>query len=578
MKYRLILYVFLFFCFSVKAEERGSERVVEGYYERVIERVHVERIVEQVIERAYVHTDKDCYLAGEDVWLKFYVVNGNFQPSLLSKVGYVEISDTKKPQMQLKVGLEKGHGAGKIKIPADLPSGIYQLSGYTRYMRNEGEKVFFKKQIAVVNAGQRFPDSRRFEPVEKHEQVQPVEQEQSGEKGTSIKIKTDQNRYGNRNKVLLSLDNIPENTTNLVVSVSRNDSIALLPETNKSSWKKQVTNISEFSGQWLPEYEGHIITGRLVPQPKEELQANLAFVGNDVRYMNGQINPQNGTISFYTAGIFGKQHVVTSTISPSYDKLPYRVDLLTPFEESLPGNLPVLQIYPDEKPLLERYIGVQIQGKMNNDSLNNLTPLSGYTSFQPALSYDLDEYTRFNTISETILEFVKKIYVTKVKGKRTIGAYSKLGMRTLVLLDGIPVYDHEDILQYNPMHVKMIHIYDGCYTFGGENFEYIVSFITGEGNLPFFKLGNESQLLDYDCPQLPLRVVTPDYSNARIKNSGKPDFRHTLYWNPFVESTNGQPVNLSFYTSDLCGEFKVTVEGITSDGEMIHGVSYFQVK
>jgi len=572
----LIVSISLFFCFSLKAEEQVYERVYERGNERVYERI--ERIHERLHERVYVHTDKDCYLAGEDVRLKFYVVNGHFQPSLLSKVGYVEISDTKSPQMQLKVALEKGHGSGKIRIPMNLPTGIYRLSGYTRYMRNEGEKVFFTRQIAIINAGQRFPDPSRFEPVETYEQLQPAEKEQSNEKEPAgLQIKTDQNRYGNRHKVLLSLDNIPDNTADLVISVSRNDSIAFLPEINESSWRKQVTDTFGFSNQWFPEYEGHIVTGRFVPEPQEKLLANLAFVGNNIRYMNGQVNTQNGTINFYTARISRKQQIVTSAISPSYEKLPYRVDLFSPFDESLPGNLPVLQIYPNEKPLLERYTGVQIQEKMANDSLDNSIRLPGYPPFQPGSSYDLDEYTRFGTISETILEFIKNIYVTKVNGKQTIGAYSKSGMKTLVLLDGIPVYDHEDILRYNPMHIKMIHIYDGYYTFGSENFEYIVSFITRENNLPFFKLSRESQLLNYDFPQLPSSVEIPDYSIDRIRNSQRPDFRHTLYWNPFVEPQNGQPVNLSFYTSDLCGEFKVTVEGITTDGKIIRGASYFQV-
>jgi hypothetical protein len=70
------------FCFSLKAEE-------------------------QIRERVFVHTDKDCYIAGEELLLKFYVINGNFQPSALSKVGYVEICDTEKPRIQMKVALEK---------------------------------------------------------------------------------------------------------------------------------------------------------------------------------------------------------------------------------------------------------------------------------------------------------------------------------------------------------------------------------------------------------------------------------------------------------------------------------------
>jgi hypothetical protein len=127
------------------------------------------------------------------------------------------------------------------------------------------------------------------------------------------------------------------------------------------------------------------------------------------------------------------------------------------------------------------------------------------------------------------------------------------------------------------MYIKKINIYDGRYMFGGEHFECIVSFITREVDLPFFQLNDESQLFIYDCPQLPSSIENPDYTTAQTKNPKKPDFRHTLYWNPFVEFTNSQPLNLSFYTSDLCGEFKVTVEGLTTDGKIIQSVSYFQV-
>jgi len=212
-----------------------------------------------------------------------------------------------------------------------------------------------------------------------------------------------------------------------------------------------------------------------------------------------------------------------------------------------------------------------------NDSLDNSGSSAGYPPFHTTTSYDLDEYTRFNTVSETILEFIKNIYVSKVKGKQVIGTYSKFGLKTLVLIDGIPVYEHEDILQYNPANIKKINIYDGCYSFGNESFEYLVSFITHKNNLSFFQLGKESQLLNYDFPQLPSSPEIPDYSNERIRNSQKPDFRHTLYWNPFVEQIKGQTVNLTLFTSDLCGEFKVKVEGITSDGEMIYGEYSFMV-
>ena len=554
----LIVSLLIISCFSLKAEEIIRERV-------------------------YIHTDKDCYVAGEDIRLKFFVINCNFQPSLLSKVGYVEICDTEKPHIQMKVALENGSGEGHIKISKALPSGIYELSGYTRYMRNEGDNAFFKKQIAVVNVQQQSPDPDRFEVIEKFEDISTAKDKSEENDPANLLIYTDKNEYGNRNKVVLSVNNIPVNTADLVISVSRNDSTVFLPEVDKTLWLNQVKNTFLFSQQWLPEYEGHIVSGSIVPKPQgQQLLSSIAFTGKDMRYFIGKINAQNGTADFYTTGIFDRQQIVTSVVSQLYNKVPYRLDLLTPFCESLPANLPVLKIYPNEKQIMDRYINTQIQDKINNESLDNPVQFSDYYNFKPIFSYDLDEYTRFNSISETILEFISWVRVSKIENARKIQVYidesKRFSLRnTLVLLDGIPVYDHEDILKYNPMYIKKINIYDGRYLFGGEIFECIVSFITYEGDLPFFQLSEGSQLLDYDCPQLPYPFEIPDYSIDEILHSRKPDFRHTLYWNPFVESIKDLPVNLSFYTSDLCGEFKVSVEGITTDGKIIRGKSYFYV-
>jgi hypothetical protein len=126
--------------------------------------------------------------------------------------------------------------------------------------------------------------------------------------------------------------------------------------------------------------------------------------------------------------------------------------------------------------------------------------------------------------------------------------------------------------------VKKINIFSGRYTFSGETYGSIVSFVTQQGDLPSFSLSEESQLFEYECPVLPEKFEMPDYSDETVKNSRKPDFRHTLYWNPFVEAQEGKSTQLSFYTSDLSGTFDVVAEGITTDGKMIYGSARFQVK
>lgn len=532
-------------------------------------------------ERVYVYVDKNCYVAGEDIWLKFYVVHPDFKPSSLSKVGYVEICDTEKPQMQIKLALENGRGAGRIKIPNDIPSGYYQLSGYTRYMKNEGEIVYFSRKIAIVNVDK--PSLPERMEVLKTDKNQP---ENRFDYPGNIQIKTDRSEYSNRDLVRFSLNNLPPNISDMVVSVSRNDSIVFSEsKVDPDAWMKQTADVSvPFTQSWLPEYEGHIITGRFVPDPDDSrLVSNISFVGKDIQYLNGQIDPDGKSVCFYTTGIYGAQNMVSSVVSYFNTKLPYRVDIVTPFSELLPEKLPILQIYPNEKCLTERYVATQLPEIIRIDTMSHSIFSGNYYQLKPSLSYNLSQYTRFSTLSETILEFVDKVRVGKVDGKRKIRVFVDELDRynsgnTLVLLDGVPIYDHEDILRYNPQNISMLYVCDGRYVFGGLAFDGIVSFVTYQGNLPFFQLNTESQLVEYDCPFLPEKLNSPDYSDEVIRKSRKPDFRHTLYWNPFVESGKDHPDPHSFYTSDLKGEFKISVEGITTDGQVFFGVSCFQVK
>ena len=72
-------------------------------------------------------------------------------------------------------------------------------------------------------------------------------------------------------------------------------------------------------------------------------------------------------------------------------------------------------------------------------------------------------------------------------------------MKTLVLLDGIPFDDHETILNYDARLIHYIHRYTGKYTFGGELYDGIVSFITHRGTLPDIRLDKNSQMFSYHC-------------------------------------------------------------------------------
>lgn len=104
-------------------------------------------------EKLFVHIDRASYLTGETMWWKAYLVSAlTHQPSLLSKVGYLELLDSDNiPVLQLKIGLNNGLGDGNLFLPASLNSGHYRLCAYTQWMRNESPDFFFYQPITIIN-------------------------------------------------------------------------------------------------------------------------------------------------------------------------------------------------------------------------------------------------------------------------------------------------------------------------------------------------------------------------------------------------------------------------------------------
>ena len=69
---------------------------------------------------------------------------------------------------------------------------------------------------------------------------------------------------------------------------------------------------------------------------------------------------------------------------------------------------------------------------------------------------------------------------------------------------------------------------------------------------------------------------TPSYEVQ--KDGPKNDFRSTLFWKPDIITGENGKAEFSFYASDEPGQYRVTLEGIGSDGQLCRKISYFVVK
>lgn len=104
-------------------------------------------------EEIFVHTDKDEYIAGEDLWFKVYLADRkSFRSSPYSSIAYLEVLNIEnKPVLRKMVHLADGAGPGHMILPDSLKTGFYTLRAYTNLMKNSLPYNCFSKEITIYN-------------------------------------------------------------------------------------------------------------------------------------------------------------------------------------------------------------------------------------------------------------------------------------------------------------------------------------------------------------------------------------------------------------------------------------------
>lgn len=532
-----------------------------------------------LVERVYLQTDKDMYLSGELVWLKLMTSTPDGMPLDFSKIAYVELLDVDASKAQLKIELSQGVGNSSLIIPTNLPTGYYRLVAYTRYMRNEIPVALFEKVIGIIN------------PLVQKDTSTLSGDTIIGEFGSVYTISAkNQSSYQTRSLVEVNLDQLPANIHSLSISVASTDFTSPYPVSNPVKWHRAIKAkpVNSFSDKFLAEYEGHIVTGKLIDNSTGEvgtyneiLTPFIAFPGENIRLFSGKL-AEDGNITFFTKHIGGSREIVSSLSGNLADN--YRVDVESPFiikhDEKELSHLDISTMDKDQ--LQQRSMGVQVLYSYMNDSLNRIEPVGNLFRSIPDKTYVMEEYTKFATMQEVITEFITFVRFRTLYGQRYLSIFREdIGYSqgsTLVMLDGIPLFNHEIIFKYNPLNIKKIETYFDRFIFGGKWYDGIMNFTTHNHNYPDLKPDPSTRFFSYDGTPPQRQFYSPVYSTEADRQSRLPDFRHTLYWDPDVKTNGKKSISIPFYTSDLTGDYKITVEGLTDDGKPIYALSRFRVE
>lgn len=542
---------------------------------------------ERVVERTYVSTDRDVYVAGERIWYSAFCLDatrGTFSP--VSNVAYVELHNGEAMVASGKVALVDGRGAGQLLLPAALPTGNYRLIAYTA--QNKAERSYdytglASKTISVFNAfsGERVKDGVEVVSEGAYEGLRSrIRSGMTKQEALEVSWKD-----GN-----LILTNHGEQAATLSLSVTHDDGILSNSNPTIADFMAQARKVGprQFDNSIVPEYEGEIIRGHITGFSEAmipELVGKFAFISTPSRASDvyASVIDDKGKVAFYTGNIYGNKEYICEIegINPSLNCF---IELESPFVNAPVAPVEKLHLSSAiEEALLSRSVAMQIERQFTGDTL--LDPLAVR---QPGLFgedeivYVLDDYTRFTTMEEVLIEFVQELKARRRSdGSReiqvrlndgTIWTFSTLP--SLMMIDGVPVFDQEKILQYDPLLVQEIRIYPRTYYIGKRSFDGIANFVTYKHNLPGFQFGNNVRVVDYQGVSWPTA-----YTGASLVGKDDyPDYRQTIYWHPLLTLAPSQTLVIPCKMPDYTGRFKVSAEGLAADGTPVQAETSFSSK
>lgn len=553
-------------------------------------------------EKLFVTTDREIYITGEEVRVKVYEMDGlSCLPVDFSKIVYLEMLNAgNNPVRQAKIRVEGTSGSAAFRLSDTLTSGDYLVRAYTGWMENFPEDLFAYTTITVINpfrdlndlvtdvAGQ--PDGNGLSYTESKE----FNCNETVEGQVNITAKTDRKKYGTRDRVKIDIsvsgtDGKPVEA-DLSVSVMKSylagtDRKYLVDGTASGG----SANDQPRSPSHLPDLEGELIRGvifnKITNRPLNETNISLSFVGKIARCQFTRTNAK-GEFFFVVKDQDGLAEIVIQPLIP--DISGSYVELHQPFCNTFNGFRP---------PVFE--LDSILAGKLNDAVIamqvsNNYEQARDKSIAPPAFKrrdffggsdriVDMADFIELTNIREVVRELLPEVTLFTKDKKAALkvvssNPYQIFSNPALVLFDGVPVFDIEELMKVSAKDLETIEIINTRYFYSDYVFEGIISFISKEGILNAIESSSSVFRQVYEGCLKDEVFYSPDYSIDAERLSRIPDFRNTLYWNPDVVTSANSSAAVEFYTSDDEMEYTVIIEGFTSEGTRLHYTAPLQVK
>ncbi|MFK7812752.1 MAG: hypothetical protein AB8B59_09675 [Maribacter sp.] len=547
-------------------------------------------------EQVFVHFNSSVVLTGEYFYYKLYCFKEQKKKlSDISKVAYVElVSEEGNQVFEHKIFLENGQGNGDVFIPTTVPSGSYKLLAYTRWMRNGSIKNFFQSAITIINPYQTDQTGIQKKQLTVVDSVSndtiinklntPVKDLKMDSNIGPIQLSVGNEDFKKRSEVSVTLNGKNSQARingNYSVSVRKKDGIkGVLPPKSNNFLElndNEIVGYTQGKGEevYLPELRGELFHGQVKAIDNSSSVKNLRIAVSipvEDSYFDVVTTNSSGIFYFNVNEAYSGDQMFVQVLSNGAEKY----DIILKKDNQVDyAKLVFEEVFIDpalKNEILQRSIHNQIE-----NSYFQFRPDSVQSKLKSRISdnkerkvYILEDFTRFKTVRETIVEIIKNVstqsigkddFVIKVKG---FDYATPSEVLPLILLDGSIVQNHNAFLEYDARNIKDITVMRHELIFGPKIFLGVLIINTNNGNsyetvseinstsaIPIFKPQSDKNYF--------VQTYQEDAATSRL-----PDDRLQLLWQPKLR-LDSDMVEINFFTSDVSGEYEIQIEGFSDD-------------
>ncbi|BDX36921.1 hypothetical protein CYCD_02760 [Tenuifilaceae bacterium CYCD] len=540
-------------------------------------------------ESIYVHTDRDIYAAGENIYFKIYLLNNLQQEAFEnSRIVYLVIRNSNQKRIfESRVWLENNSGYGRIYIPDTLSTGFYQIIAFTNWMKGGFEQSQFTKEIFITNRFDEAISEELNEPTYRDSLANKLDIDYcngyfSADSSYSLELRIAETKHSPRSKVVLNTlfksNNQGDSIADVSIAVTEVNSL-FNHGTNsiKSAYcfsADEVNRSEKCINYRCIETKGVIVSGRVIDFVDVGIPNQMIFLSTPDTVVNLQyvVTDSNGAFQFMLNNYYEGKILFVGLLN-NHNAENCRIVMDDKYNCSKPFN-PTEYINTGRAHYLKKLQTIATVNKsFEVDFSKDIA--TNYSYFYCPQLYSVPDYRVYTSdflyLNQLDAILSETLYGVKLnsQNRNSVSIFDPLFNQTysnsFVFLDGVPFFYLSDIIGYGSDKVKRIETVNSPWVLGDFLFKGILSIFTYNQEIDNFK--DEMGLVVIPAGQyLPrTQFLSPNYSADEQRNR-TPDFRQLLYWNPLVRLKSDQELELNFFTGDLCSDYLVKVEGVSSKG------------